>query len=254
MSSSSFTSFAASSSVRSLKASRTFTLRARVRSPPRLENMPCSCCDSSSMPGRRHDLDADRHGAQLDLDLAVVERALAQHLAKPLAGVAVAVRLGLGAESDGPRPRQQHVEHAFLGRVHGAVPDLLHLGLARHLDRDVHEVLDDRVHLAADVADLGELGRLDLDEGRASKPREPARDLGLAHAGRPDHQDVLRRDLRAQALVDLHAPPAVPERDGDRALGGALPDDVLVEFLDDLAGSHGGHQAGSVSMVTLRLV
>ena len=51
LSSSSFTSFAASSSVRSLKASRTLSLRVRVRLPPRFENMPCSCCESSSIPG-----------------------------------------------------------------------------------------------------------------------------------------------------------------------------------------------------------
>ncbi len=34
---------------------------------------------------RAHDLEADRHGAHFDLDLAVVELALAQHLAEFLA-------------------------------------------------------------------------------------------------------------------------------------------------------------------------
>jgi hypothetical protein len=202
---------------------------------------------------RRHDLHARRHGAHLDLDLAVVEVALAQHLAEALARVAVARGFGLGTEADRPRPGQQRVEDALLGGVHRAVAHLVGLRLARELHRHVHEVLDDRIHLAAHVAHLGELGRLDLDEGRAGEPREAPRDLGLADAGRPDHQDVLGRDLGAQLLVHLHAPPAVAQRDGDGALGRALADDVLVELLDDLAWGHGGHQP-STSMVRLRLV
>ena len=116
-----------------------------------------------------------------------------------------------------------------------ALAHLAHLLLARHLDGDVGQLLDDRVDVAADVADLGELGRLDLHERRVGELRQAARDLGLADAGRPDHQDVLRRDLLAQRLGHLHAAPAVAQRDGHRALGGVLADDVLVEFLDDLA-------------------
>ena len=62
--------------------------------------------------------------------------------------------------------RQQRVEHAVLGRVLGAVPHLGLLLLARHLDGDVDQVADDRFDVPADVTDLGELGRLDLDERR----------------------------------------------------------------------------------------
>ena len=87
-----------------------------------------------------------------------------------------------------------------------------------------------------DVADFGELGGFDLHERRVRELRQAARDLGLADAGRPDHQDVLRRDFLAQRLVHLHAPPAVAQRDGHGALGGVLADDVLVQLLDDLAG------------------
>ena len=79
-----------------------------------------------------------------------------------------------------------------------------------------------------------------------------ARDLGLAAAGGADHQDVLRGDFLAQRFADLHAPPAVAQRDRDRALGFSLADDVLVQFLDDFAGCHGGHY--SSSMVMFRLV
>jgi hypothetical protein len=111
--------------------------------------------------------------------------------------------------------------------------------LAHLLDRGLHQVADDGVDVAPDVADLGELGRLDLDEGRVGEPRQAARDLGLADAGGADHQDVLRRDLLAQRLGDLLAAPAVAQRDRHRALGGGLADDVLVEFVDDLLRRHG---------------
>jgi hypothetical protein len=49
-----------------------------------------------------------------------------------------------------------------------------------------------------------------------------------------DHEDVRWGDLLAQRLLNLHAAPAVTQRDGDRALGGVLADDVLVQLLDDL--------------------
>src|SRR5262249_2926159 len=110
--------------------------------------------------------------------------------------------------------------------------------LARLLDADLDQVAHDGVDVAPDVADLGELGRLHLDEGRVGEPRQAARDLGLAHAGGADHQDVLRRDLLAQRLGHLLAAPAVPERDGDRALRLALPYYVLVQLVDDLLRRH----------------
>ena len=102
-------------------------------------------------------------------------------------------------------------------------------------DRDLDEVADDLLDIAADIADLGELGRLDLEERRLREPRQAARDLGLAAAGRADHQDVLRQHLLAQLGGQLLAPPAVAQRDGDGALGVVLADDVAVELGDDLA-------------------
>ena len=101
-----------------------------------------------------------------------------------------------------------------------------------------------------------------LTNGAFASLRQPARDLGLADAGRPDHQDVLRRDFLAQRLAHLHAPPAVAQRDGDGALGGLLADDVLVELLTisrgvrvhvDLTGC-AGLASRSSSMTRLRLV
>jgi hypothetical protein len=43
----------------------------------------------------------------------------------------------------------------------------------RHFDQIAHDLLD----VAADIADLGELGGLDLDEGRAGKLGQPAGNL-----------------------------------------------------------------------------
>ena len=96
---------------------------------------------------------------------------------------------------------------------------VLALLLAGQRDADLDQVADDLLDVAADIADLGELRRLDLDERRAGEPRQPPRNLGLADAGRPDHQDVLRQHLLAQLVVELQAPPAVAQRDGDGALG-----------------------------------
>ena len=183
---------------------------------------------------RRHDLHLRRQQRHLDLDLLVVELALAQHLAEFLARGRVG-RLHV-VEIHLARRRQQHVEDALLGRVGGAVAHLARLRFARLLDRRLDQVADDRVDVAADVAHLGELGRLDLDERRVGEARQAARDFGLADAGRADHQDVLRRDLLAQRLGHLLPPPAVAQRDRDGALRVVLPDDVLVELGDDFSG------------------
>ena len=93
----------------------------------------------------------------------------------------------------------------------------------------------------ADVANLGELRGLDLDEGGAGEFGEAAGDFRLADAGGADHQDVLRRDFVAQFLVHLHAPPAVTQRDGDGALGVVLRNDMVVQCLDDFTRCHLGH-------------
>ena len=74
----------------------------------------------------------------------------------------------------------------------------------------------------------------DLHERRLREPGQPPRNLRLADAGRPDHQDVLRRDLFGEVRRQLLAPRPVAQRDRHRALGLGLPDDVLVELGDDL--------------------
>ena len=78
-------------------------------------------------------------------------------------------------------------------------------------------------------------------KGALASSRQAAGDLGLADAGRPDHQDVLGHHLFAQGVVELLAPPAVAQRNGDGALGILLADDVTVELGNDFAGRKVGH-------------
>jgi hypothetical protein len=127
-----------------------------------------------------------------------------------------------------PAPSRPPPPHALLGLR------------AVQLDRGVGQVADDLLDVLADVADLGETGCLHLHERRVGQRGQAARDLGLAHTGRTDQQDVLRHHFVAQAVVELHAAPAVAQRNGDCALGGLLADDVAVQFLHDLARGHGG--------------
>jgi hypothetical protein len=137
--------------------------------------------------------------------------------------------------------RNQRIEHAVFGGELGPRLDILALALAHLGDRHLDEVADDLLDIAADIADLGEFGGLDLDERRRGEPGQPARDLGLADAGRADHQDVFRQHLLAQGAAQLQPPPAVAQRDRHRALGVVLADDEAVEFGNDLTGGKVGH-------------
>src|SRR5262249_5203666 len=132
-------------------------------------------------------------------------------------------------------------DHALLGIELRLGLDLLALRVADEADACFQEIANDLIDVAADITDLGELRCLDLDKGRSGKLGEPARDLGLADAGRPDHQDVLGQNFLAQLIVELLAAPAVAQRNGDGALGVALADDVAIELGNDLAWGKAGH-------------
>ena len=173
-----------------------------------------------------------RHAAgrlRLDLDLLVVELAGAQLLAEGIAG------------GRARRRSDQCVQHAFFGGLLRAGLHVLALALADLHDRNLDEVADDLLDVAADIADFGEFCCFDLDEGRAGKLCQPPRDLGLADAGRPDHQDIFRQHLFAQAAGELQPPPAVAQRDRYRTLGVGLSDNEAVEFGDDFTGRKVGH-------------
>src|SRR5262245_12566276 len=115
-----------------------------------------------------------RHAARrlyLNIDLFFVELARAQLLAKTVARR----RAGVGAH--------QRIEHALLCGEMRARRHVLALALPGLDDCGFHEITHDLFNVASHVADLGELGRLHLDERGTRQPGEPARDLGFAYAG-----------------------------------------------------------------------
>ena len=187
--------------------------------------------------GRQH-FQAGLGRGEVELDVLVVQLALAQALAQRLARRVVTVGTGMGA-------RQKNIEDAILGRVLGARLAAAHAHLALLLDGHFDEVADDGVDILADITDLGELGRLDLDEGRPGQLGQTPGDLGLADTRGADHQDVLGRDLAAQLLVHLLAAPAVAHRDGHGPLGGVLADDVAVQLRNDFLRGHRAHSRTS---------
>ena len=133
------------------------------------------------------------------------------------------------------RRRQQQVEQPLLGGGARFVVHLVALLRPHHVHRELDEIADHRLDVAADIADFGELRRLDLDERRVRESRQPSRDLRLADAGRTDHQDVLGRDLVGHLGRQPLTAQAVAQRDRHGALGLGLTDDVLVQLGDDLA-------------------
>ncbi len=193
--------------------------------------------------GRREDFEADRQGLDFDFDLLVIESSLTQHLAKLLAGIAIGGRLAACRETDiRLRWRQQGIEHAFLRSVLGTMPDFRHGIFPNHLDRDIHQIANNAVDFAPHVADLGKLGCFDLDKRCLGQTCETARNLGLTDPGRPDHEDVLWRNLASEWFVYLYSAPAIAQGDCNGALGLILADDVFVELLNDLSWGHLGHR------------
>ena len=148
---------------------------------------------------RTHDLERWLRLGQIEFDFLVVEQTFAQALAHRLArGVVGWLHRGVAGEADAAcvacvfrvaAGRHQHVEHALFGGVLGSSAAALDLPLAFLLDSHLHQVAHDRIDVLADIADLGELGGFDLDEGRVGQMGQTARDLGLADAGRADHQE-----------------------------------------------------------------
>src|SRR5688572_21064703 len=168
--------------------------------------------------------DVERHRRRvldLDLDLDLVHRILDHALAEAFAGCLTGVLA------------DERLEQAVHRRLRRGLAHRLAAAVLLEPNRLFSEIAGDLLDVAADIADLGELGRLDLDERRVGELGEAPADLGLAAAGRPDHQDVLGRDLVAQLGAEAHAPPAVAQRHGDRALGLGLANDVLVERADN---------------------
>ena len=102
-----------------------------------------------------------------DFDQTIVEAALAQLLAQPLARALRLFTHLRGVLVGRKRPgRQQQIEQALLRillRLDANFDDLL---VADHRYRNLDEIADHRFHVAADVANLSEFRGFDLQERR----------------------------------------------------------------------------------------
>ena len=103
------------------------------------------------------------------------------------------------------------------------------------LEQDVLDVL-------TDVTGLGQRGGVGDGERHVEHLGQRLGQVGLAAAGGAEHQDVGLGQLDrlgagvAALLAGLDPLVVVVDRDGQRALGGVLPDDVALEELPDLGG------------------
>ena len=182
--------------------------------------------------------------AHVELDHAVVELAFAELLAKLFAGALVALGAGkrelafLVTLRRGGGRRQKDVEQPLLGVHLGAVFHFFEAFFAHHVDGDFDQVANHGLDVAAHVAHLGKLRCFHLEEGRTGQLGEAARNFSFAHAGWPNHDDVLGHDVVGDVGGQFLAALAVAQSDGNGALGGALTDDVLVEFGDNFARRH----------------
>ena len=154
----------------------------------------------------------------LDFDFLVVQFAIAQLLAEFVLRRRTRVRA------------DERVQNALLRLQMRLCADFFALAVAHEANRRLDKIAHDLIDVAADIANFGELRRLNLEEGRIGKLREPPRNLGLADARRADHEDIFRKNFFPHIPVELLAAPAVAQSDGDRALGVMLADDITVQF------------------------
>ena len=190
-------------------------------------------------------------------------RVLCQESGAVTLGMYSMFRPAVSSASIRARRRQQQIEQTLFGVLLGLVVDFFEPVFAHHVYGQFDEIAHHRLDIAADVADFGEFRSLDLDERRLREPRQPPRDLGLADACRPDHQNILRHDVFGELGREPLPPHAIAKRDRHGALRVFLADDVLVELGDDLPrrqrvhrggkrfGKQDSHQSSSIASVPL---
>ena len=198
-----------------------------------------------------------RGDARFDDAFQTVERAAAdeQHVGRvDLDEFLVRVLAAALRRNVGRRPLEnleQRLLHAFAGdvardrRVLALARDLVDLvdvddALLGALDvvvRGLDELEQNVLDVFADVAGLGQRGRIGHRQRHVEDLRQRLREVGLARAGRTDEQDVrlLQLDLVGRrAGVDPLV--VVVDRDRQRLLRALLTDHVLVEDVIDLFG------------------
>ena len=182
----------------------------------------------------------------IQLDLPGVEITIGQALAHLFARAQPAfVRLGVVlsalAAVAARRRGQEQSEQTVLSKLLCLLLDGLGaLGLD-HCDGDVHQIADDGLDVTAHVADFGVLRGLNFREGSIREVCQSARDLRLADARGPDHDDVVGHDLVAELVGHLESAPTVAQGNGHSFLGAVLPDDVAVELAHDRLGGQRCH-------------
>ena len=169
-----------------------------------IDSMPCGCKHLH----RRHAVFGN-----VELDLVLLEESISE---RPLERPAALFQRGLGRRA---RAHDQKVEKSILGRTLGPHSDLGHPFGAHQLDRCVKQVANDGLHVPTDIAHLGELRGLDLEERGPGETRQPPGDFSLADSGRSDHDDVLGRHFFTQLGLELLAPPTVAQGHRHCALG-----------------------------------
>src|SRR6266702_3369669 len=143
---------------------------------------------------------------------------------------------------------QQRLLHAFTRdvpgdrRIVGFATDLVDLvnvddAALRALDVVVgrlQQLQDDVLDVLADIAGLGQRGRIRHRERHVEDPRQRLRQQRLARTGRTDQQDVRLREFDV-VVLGLVVEPLVVIVDGDREhlLGVVLTDHVVVQHLAD---------------------
>ena len=142
--------------------------------PARFWNMPRSCWLISSMPG----------GAMMSMPtLPAMSSSISRSSSLPSRSMLAELRRACSAssadvggvvfapdEAARRRARGSSASRMRSSARSSACVRTLGLGLVAHLlDRGIGQVADDGLDVLADVADLGELGRLDLDEGRVGQ-------------------------------------------------------------------------------------
>src|SRR5947207_4655920 len=181
--------------------------------------------------------------ADFEVDHALVELAFAQLeaqlFARALGLFPLRGNFGVRSAGRGRRcRRKQQVEHAFLRGLLGAVGDFVEFFLADHVNGSLAEIAHHGFHIAADVADFGVFRGFHLDERAAREARQPAGNFRFSDAGGANHQNVFGQHVFGDFRRKLLAADAVAQGHGDGALGGRLPDDILVELRDDFARRH----------------
>ena len=171
---------------------------------------------------RAFDGDFDFHDSVVDL---AGTKLVAELFASPLSSFGRLFLLG-----------HQEVEQALFGVLLGTLGDFIQALVANHVDRRFHQIADDRFYIAAHITDFGELAGFHLKKRRVGELGQTACQLSLADAGRSNHEDVLGHHILGHFGIELLTANAIAQRYRYGAFRFWLPNDVLVEFFDDLPG------------------